>query len=266
MISLFDLQHTVLHGLLTGDDRKAVGHVITDGIAVEDRLDVYRNGVVGALTNALRISFPAVHRLVGAAFFETVCRLFIEAKPPDCAWLDAYGAEFPAFLADFEPAAGLAYLPGVARLEWAVGRTLHAPDALKLDADALSAVDPNLYGRIAFIPDPSLGLVEADHPVDAIWRAVLDGDDAAMAAVDLQAGPVRLLIQRGPDGISVVRCEAAAWCFARDLFASHPLDAAFAGMPETEATILLAAHMAAGRFTGFILTPDPIAETEAPTE
>lgn len=266
MISLLDLQHTMRQGLLGPDDRMATAHIRADGIAAEARLDIYRNGVIGGLTNALRFSFPAVYRLVGPAFFETVCRIFIEAKPPEGAWLDAYGGDFPDFLADFAPAAALPYLAGVARLEWAVSQALHAPDAAPMGAGALSAVDPDLYGRIAFIPNPSLGLVEADHPADAIWRAVLDGDDTAMAALDLGAGPVRLLIQRGPDGIAVIRCEVAAWRFARDLFASHPLDTAFGGIGETEATILLAEHLATGRFTGFILTPDPIAPPEAHAE
>lgn len=266
MISLFDLQHAMLRGLVGPDERIAATHIITDEITAEARLDIYRNTVIGGLTNALRLIFPAVHRLVGPAFFETASRIFIEASLPDCAWLDIYGVDFPTFLAKFAPAAGLPYLPGVARLDWAVSQALHAPDAAGLDAGALSAVDPDLYGRIAFIPHPSIGLVEAEHPVDAIWRAVLDSDDAAMAALDLDAGPVRLLIQRGPSGIAVMRCDAAAWRFANDLFASRPLDIAFVAMREAEATNLLAEHLAAGRFAGFILTQDPIATAEEPTE
>jgi len=39
------------------------------------------------------------------------------------------------------------------------------------------------------VPHPSVALVAADHPVDAIWRAVLSQDDAAMAAINLTTGP-----------------------------------------------------------------------------
>ena len=46
------------------------------------------------------------------------------SDPPRTAWLDAYGTEFPEFLEHFEPAASLAYLPDVARLERAVGRAM----------------------------------------------------------------------------------------------------------------------------------------------
>ena len=35
-----------------------------------ERLGVYRNTVGVSLTRALRLSFPAVHKLVGEAFFE----------------------------------------------------------------------------------------------------------------------------------------------------------------------------------------------------
>lgn len=262
MIPLLDLQNAMRRGLLGPDDGMALAHIVADGIAAEARLNIYRNGVIGALTKALRLSFPAVDRLVGSAFFESASRIFIESEPPHCAWLGAYGSDFPRFLGQFAPAATLPYLPEVARLEWVVSQAVHAPDAAPLNTTALSAVDPALQGRIAFVPHPSIGLVEAEYPVDAIWRAVLDGDDAAMSALDLSSGPVRLLIQRGPNGIVVIRCERTAWRFAQDLMTGCPLESAFLGMQETEATILLAAHLAAGRFSGFTVTQETKAGTE----
>ena len=45
---------------------------------------------------------------------------------------------FPEFLARFPPAASLAYIADVARLEWAVNRALHAPDAAPLDVARLA--------------------------------------------------------------------------------------------------------------------------------
>ena len=43
--------------------------------------------------------------------------------------------------------------------------------------------------------------------MDAIWRAVLARDDAAMAAIDLAAGAVRLLIERRAGEIEVTRID-----------------------------------------------------------
>ena len=47
-----------------------------------------------------------------------------------------------------------------------------------------------------FVVDPSVSLLRVNYPVDAIWRGVLAGDDAALAAVDLASGPVAMLVQR----------------------------------------------------------------------
>jgi hypothetical protein len=40
----------------------------------------------------------------------------------------------------------------------------------------------------------------ADYPIVAIWRGALDGDDAALAAVALDAGPSRMLVERRATG------------------------------------------------------------------
>ncbi|MGH6717236.1 MAG: HvfC/BufC family peptide modification chaperone [Bradyrhizobium sp.] len=251
MPKLLELQRMILRSLVQRDDVAAAGYIIADLLSPEARLDIHRNTMIGGLTTALRLSYPAVHRIVGVEFFESVAHIFIEAQPPESAWLDAWGAGFPEFLASFKPAAILAYLPGVARLEWAVSRALHAPDAPALDLSRLSRIDPADHERIAFIPHPSLGLVCAEHPVDAVWRAVLDQDDAAMAAIDLDAGPVRLLVQRLDTGVEVVRISEPMWRFAQTLYASRPLPAALAAAPEIDAAGALAEHLAAGRFTDF---------------
>lgn len=253
MPTLLEIQRAVHRSLIARDDAQAVAYIVADELLPEVRLNIYRNTFIGALTTALRLSFPAVHRLVGDEFFESAARIFIEEEPPRSAYLDNYGTGFPEFLAKFRPAASLPYLPGVARLEWAVSRALHTSDEQAIDVSRLSEINPADHGRIAFVPHPSLGLVRADHPVDAIWRAVLAQDDAAMARIDLNAGPAWLLVHRRRSGIEVIRCTEPAWSFASALFASQPLQAAIDTAPDVDASILLADHLAAGRIVDFTL-------------
>jgi len=253
MPTLLEIQRAVYRSVVARDDAAAVPHIVADALLPGARLSIYRNTFIGSLSTALRLSFPAVHRLVGADFFDGAIRIFIERDPPRSAWLDEYGEAFPAFLDRFTPAASLAYLSGVARLEWVVSRALHAADAEPVDLPRLSAMDPEDQGRIGFVPHPSVGLVHADHPVDAIWRAVLAQDDDAMERIDLQSGPVWLLVQQGESGIEVARCSAPAWHFASELFASRPLQDVIDAAPDVDASILLADHLAAGRVIGFKL-------------
>lgn len=134
------------------------------------------------------LSFPAVHRLVGAEFFEGAARIFVQRHPPEYAYLDLYGAKFPEFLKGLDSVKSSPYLPEVAGLEWAVARALHAPDMKPLAIDRLASVPLSDHGSVCFVPHPSISLIHAVYPVDAIWRAVLAQDDAALAQVDLNAG------------------------------------------------------------------------------
>ena len=123
---LLELQRAVYRSVIARDGAEGSAYVIADGIAPAARLGIHRNTFASVLTTALRLSYPALHRLVAAECFEGAARLFIEERPPQCANLDDYGSGFPEFLARFPPAAALTYLPDVARLEWALNRALHA--------------------------------------------------------------------------------------------------------------------------------------------
>jgi Putative DNA-binding domain len=255
--TLLEVQRAMRRSLVEHDDAEAAAYILADGLPPEARLNVYRNTSIGALTTALRLSYPAIYRLVGAEFFEGTARIFIEGEPPDSAYLDEYGSGFAEFLTHFRPAASLGYLSGVARLEWAVSRALHALDVVPLDLSRLLAIDPADHGRIVFVPQPSVGLVQADCPVDAIWRAVLAQDDAAMAAIDLGFGPVWLFVQRFETGVDVARLSEREWRFVRDLCVGRPLQEAFDQALGFDAPAVLAGYLAAGRFTGFGLDTAP---------
>jgi hypothetical protein len=247
---LLDIQRAICRSLIKQEDGPASEHILPGKLAPAARLSIYRNTFIGSLTTALRLSYPAIHRLVGAAFFETMARLFIEAHPPRSAYLDEYGARFPEFLAQFEPVASLAYLPGVARLEWAINKALHAPDAEALEVPQLLVFSPADHGRIAFVPHPSVSLAHAEHPVDEIWSAVLAQNDAAMMALDLDAGPVWLLVQRTTD-IVITRLKEPEWRFLAELCASRSLQAAIDAVPDIEPVSRLAYHLASGHFADF---------------
>ncbi len=250
---LLELQHAMRASLVRREDRDAAARVLADGIDPAAPLGVYRNTFASVLTRALRLSYPAVERLVGAEFFEGAVRAFIEQQPPRSACLDDYGAGLEDFLTDFAPAASLEYLPAVARLEWAVSRALHAPDSEPLEIASLVALAEDEQARVRFTPHPSAGLVRADYPADSIWRAVLARDDAALAAIDPAAGPVWLLAHRAESGVEVIRLSESAWRFTRALFTGHPLHQALNESRCPEAQSVLAEHIAAGRFAGFRL-------------
>lgn len=134
------------------------------------RFAVYRNNVAHGLGEALRARFPVVERLVGAAFFGAMARAFAQAHPPASPLLLAWGADMPRFLEGFSPAAGLPYLPDVARLELARGRAFHAADAEPLAPGDLAQAARNPAGARLRL-HPSVQLLASRFPVVSIWRA-----------------------------------------------------------------------------------------------
>jgi hypothetical protein len=258
--TLLELQRAMRASLLDRNDGPAAA-MLADNVPA-DRLNIYRNTFLTGVTRALRLSYPAVHRLVGDEFFAGAAAQFIMQHPPQAACLDQYGADFPQFLKCFEPAASVEYLADVARLEWAVNRAIHALDMAPLDLARLAALPPEDQSRVSFVPHPSIGLLRTDYPVEAIWRGVLGGDDAALAAVDLTSGPAFLLVERRVAGVEVSRLDPDAWRFAVALCEGHALSDVFAACPSSERgtaearhEVWLAEHLAAGRFVDFRLAP-----------
>jgi hypothetical protein len=245
MPALLELQQA-LHAQILGDAPPA-------DAASASRLAIHRNTVLATLVNALRLSFPAVQRVVGAEFFEGGTREFIRRHPPTSPCLNDYGAGLPAFLAAFEPASTLVYLADVARLEWAVNCALHADDAPRLDLARLAALEQAAVSRLRFAMHPAVSVLRLEYPADAIWRAVLEQDAAAMAAIDLAAGPVYLLVERDADAVQVRRLNAARWQFAARLCAGDALYTMVQQAPDADLSAWLAEHLACGRITDFQL-------------
>jgi hypothetical protein len=201
------------------------------------------------VVNAMRLTYPVVERLVGPEFFEGATRLFLEENPPRSACLNDYGGGFDAFLARLPEAAQLAYLPDVARLEWAVAQAATAEDAPTLDPAALMRFPAEALGDLRLVPHPSLRMVELASPADAIWHAITDDNEDALPHIKIAGPAFTLLLHRGPSGIVFRRLGDAERVVTGMLSRGQTLGAALGAGPEAEAMALLAEHLAAGRFT-----------------
>ena len=94
MPSLLDVQRGFRTAVLAADASLPPSLINGGTVSAAARLGVYRNNVIGNLTRALRLSFPAVDRLVGEDFFAAAAQRFIEASPPHAADLNQYGEDF----------------------------------------------------------------------------------------------------------------------------------------------------------------------------
>ncbi len=216
MPALRELQAGFRAALLTDDEHVAAA-VCADGLGPGARLAVYRHHVFTSLTVALESTYPVVVRLVDPAFFRYAADRYIREQPPAGPCLSEYGASFPDFLARFPAARHLAYLPDVARLEWAMNAALHASDAAPVEPAALRELP-------AVSLHPSVTLLHSPWPIDAIWLANQPG--APAAAVDLDAGDVRLQIWRAGDEVVFRALSHPEFTFAEALGRARRLEAA----------------------------------------
>jgi len=179
-------------------------------------LRVHRNTVLSALSNALRSSFKTVEHLVGEAFFDRMAVAYARTRPPQAPQLDAYGADFPAFIAGFPGTEALPYLAGLASFDWQL-------DELgRQRAGSLAGADRLARGRSLLLEGgarlhfaASLRLHEAHYPVDELREAILAQDTETLALIGRRSGDHHYALWRTERGVKLSRLGAAAAAFLR---------------------------------------------------
>lgn len=149
------------------------GLVAWNGSDTARRFAVYRNNVIVSLVDALVDAFPVTQELVGEDFFRAMARFFAFAHPPGSRLMAFYGAEFPAFVGAFPPAAGVPYLADVARLEYLRVLAYHAADAEPLAANLIASAlaDPDALPALRVVLHPSLHVLSSRFAVASLWGA-----------------------------------------------------------------------------------------------
>ena len=233
------------------------------------RLAVHRNNVVGSLINALADTFPVVEQLVGSEFFRAMALLFVRQAPPRSRVLAHYGLEFPAFVADFEPAQGLPYLADVARLEVARVTAYHAADADSVSSAvvSLALACGDRMGELQLVLHPSVATLVSPHAVVTLWAAHQSAGDESgyndnIGLVDVDDPESALILRSGLD-VLVLRAPAGAVTFVvavqSGLNLGEAAARAMAASPHFDLTATLSQLLTHGALTSLYL-PRKLAE------
>jgi hypothetical protein len=253
------VQAAIASALLEPDLACPPGLQAWNGSDVNRRLAVHRNTVLSSLVDALADTFPVTRELVGTDFFRAMAAVFVRESPPRSPLLFLHGADFPAFIERFEPAAHLAYLADVARLEFARLEAFHAADAAPVPREELQAALRGAadVGEVRLRPQPSLRLVDSPFPVVSIWAA--HQGEWTLEEIDLDRAEAALVLRPRLD-VLVVPCDMGTLRFARAMQAGMAFGdcAAAAGTArELSATLslLLANEAVAGIATSTGVLP-----------
>jgi len=208
--------------LLDAQQGTPAGLVTWNGSDPGRRFAVYRNNVMVSLVDALAQTFAVTQALVGEPFFRAMAREFVLGAPPRSPVLAYYGREFPAFIAQFAPAAVVPYLAEVARLEMAYVEAFHGPDASPVSPQQLAAVlaDPERLPGLRLRLHPCLLVLRSPFAIVSLWAAHQGQGD--IAAVD-PAQPENAWVLRRDLSVQVLRMRPGDCRLVESLAAGLPL-------------------------------------------
>jgi hypothetical protein len=220
MTSLGDLQRMIRDAMFEPDRdgpalRNVSGHIkpAKDLTAIE-HIHIYRNAILGTLVRTLGNIYPVCKRVVGDEFFDAMARKFARQSPSRSADLSNYGADFAAFIADFEPAAALPYLEDVATLEWHWHLAFNAADEAGIDTTGLAAVSAEDIGRLTFRLPCSGQLIASEYPIYHIWQVNQEDWEGAQD-IDLASGGCRLIVWRQNLDMRIDELTETEWTLLR---------------------------------------------------
>ena len=226
-----------------------------DDELVDRRMAIYRANMVAAADKALACAYPVIQQVVGAEFFHGLAREYQRGTPSESGDLTGFGETFGAFLAAFEHTRGMAYLPDLARLEWAVHRAYGAADAPDWDPASLGTVEPDRQAAIRFRWAPGTAVIESAHPIVRIWTIHQPGYDGEFSVAWDAADTA--LVSRDGFAVGVAACGPADATFIAASLAGLPFGdaatAALASHPDFDLGALLGHALSARQICGFTL-------------
>lgn len=104
-------------------------------------MSVYRANHLHGLIDVLLAVHEKTAEMLGENAFKAFARDYVRAYPLSCSDRNFYGATFGDFLADHPQLGDLAWLPDLARFEFAIHRAYNAEDAEACGFESL--LDPN---------------------------------------------------------------------------------------------------------------------------
>jgi len=187
------------------------------------RLDVYHHAYRARLAEALRSNYPVLHRVLGDEAFHELAIAYLADHPsrhPSIRW---FGDRLPAWAALHPGALPHPSLVDLAAMEWTLGLSFDAADAMPLAFDDLAALPAGDWPEASFAAHPSVALLSLQWAVEPIWRALTEDENASSEEPQEQAHTL-LVWRQGLDtrwrSMDGEEAGALACCLRGDPFAS----------------------------------------------
>jgi Putative DNA-binding domain len=174
--TLSELQAAFQRAVILGDDD------ILNDILDNSRTNrgvlfgVYRHAYASRLVEVVRNDHQLLHRYVGDEAFSEIARGYITARPSRNQNARWFSHDLPEFIAETRPERP--DLAELATLERSINDAFDAPDASPLTISDLSAISPERWSDLIFVPHPSARHIKFMTNAYALWAALKGGATA----------------------------------------------------------------------------------------
>ncbi|HEU4653902.1 MAG TPA: DNA-binding domain-containing protein [Steroidobacteraceae bacterium] len=182
MSALAELQHAFQALVLTGNASAQSQIVNTSELSASARLAIYAEAYRLRLIEALASNYPRLKETLGEQEFDTLALRYIEthrSQHPSIRWYGHRLAELLVIERVNEP-----WLAELARWEWAVAFAFDAPDAVPLDASALSRIQPEQWSELRLDFHPSIQRLDMHSNAVALFKAFTEEQAAPTPGIE----------------------------------------------------------------------------------
>lgn len=149
----------------------------SDALPAAERVSIYAEMYLSRLTEALRVTYPNLSRLLGDGPFAALSRDYLRRYPSRHHDVGEVGRKLATFLRRY-PDPERPDLADLAELEWARQEVFFAPPVAPKGAELLSGLSPEAFLRTGLALSPALRLLVLDHDATALWRRIENGEPA----------------------------------------------------------------------------------------
>ncbi len=170
----------LFHEILTGPEPVATDRIDacfagTPEFPPSERVAIYASMYLWRLTEALRETFPKLHRYLGDDRFAALAEDYVRRNPSEHHDIGQVGRRLARFLRQ-HPDPERPDLADLAELEWARHQVFFAPPAEPVGPEAFTALAPDAFARTSLVISPAVRVLVLDHAAALLWSR-LEADE-----------------------------------------------------------------------------------------
>jgi hypothetical protein len=167
MKNLLKLQQDFAAHIFQKSDKKIIDTTSYSGLEALERLNIYRNNVLGNFESVLSSIFLVTAKILGTKKFTQLMKKYCKDFPSKSGDLNEFGKEFPKFLTNYKPL----YLKDLTQLELFYHQSYFAAKSAKeFDLKSFKKLSEEDFSNLTFSLNYSCFLFASNFSVFSIWK------------------------------------------------------------------------------------------------